>query len=165
MELRSLINSELSAARKESAEGVAARQLEQTMEALDEIILSAIDDPVGAAVWKEARQRWRMVLALDRPGVITSEGDISLKRLTAAMEKQFPNEFRRTLLGGKGSDALPMDMRNLMEYARIARTFASNLPNSGTATRNILAKIVANPVAQGALATTAGVSFFTALVD
>ena len=58
-----------------------------------------------------------------------------------------------------------MDMRNLMEYARIARTFASNLPNSGTATRNILAKIVANPVAQGALATTAGVSFFTALVD
>ena len=71
MELRSLINSELSAARKLSAEGVAARELEQTMEALDEIILSAIDDPVVEAVWKEARQRWRMVLALERPGVIT----------------------------------------------------------------------------------------------
>lgn len=162
MELRSLVNAELSAARKDSAEGIAARTLEQTLEELDDIIKNAIDDPAIAELWAEARQRWRMVLALDRPGVITPEGDVSLKRLVGAMEKQFPNEFRRTLQ--VSGEALPMDMRDLMEYARVARSFASNLPNSGTATRNILAKLVSNPAAQKIAGGTAGISFLAALV-
>ena len=78
------------------------------------------------------------------------------------MEKQFPNEFRRTLQ--VSGEALPMDMRDLMEYARVARSFASNLPNSGTATRNILAKLVSNPAAQKIAGGTAGISFLAALV-
>ena len=150
MELRSKLNSELSAERKLAAEGKRARQLETTLENFDDIIAKGLDDPAMEAKWAEARQRWRMVLALDKPGVIDSAtGDISLKRLTGAMEKQFPNEFKRKLI--PGSDKLPADMVDLMEFTRVARSYASNLPNSGTATRNLFVKAATNPVVYGSL--------------
>jgi hypothetical protein len=158
MEIRSKLNQELAAERKVAAEGKRARQLEDTLEEFDNIIEQGIDDPAISKLYSDARQRWRVVRSIDN-AVDPTTGDLSLKKLAASFDRNFQTEFKRKTLAG--SDKLPADVADLLEYVRVARSFQSNLPNSGTATRNFLVKIATTPQVAVPIV---GAGFFTGLV-
>ena len=145
-EIREALAGELaSITQREGAGGVTARTLREAADLFDETIESAIDDPAVLNLWREARQRWRVVRAFDRQGVITQDGDVSIKTLVNALEREFPVEFRRSNLAANVS-GLPQDIVELMDFARVGRTFMSNLGNSGTGTTSSLINDLTNPL-------------------
>ena len=115
----------------------------EVLDAVGDGIANAMSDPGGMRFWSDTRTRWRVALAFDRRGVITPEGDVSLKRLVNALETYFPKEFYRTT---DVVDAnLPPDVARLLRYARVSRAFISNLNDSGTATGNALLRALTHP--------------------
>lgn len=122
-------------------------------------IINALDDKIGDAIgpdmveaWRTARMQWRVRLAAKRPGVITPDGDVSLKSLTRNLEKQFEREFGETLLPDDAFRRANPEIADLMDFTRVARSFASNLPDSGTATRQTIGRILAGDFKEVALA-------------
>ena len=122
-------------------EKTAGDDLAEIIERIDESIGDAVGDAM-METWRTARQQWRVRLALKKPGVITSDGDVSLKRLAAELERGFEREFGETLIPDDAFRKLNPDITNLMDFVRVARSFASNLPDSGTATRQTIGRIM-----------------------
>jgi hypothetical protein len=121
------------------------RTMSQAVDRIDEII----DDALEAAgktdtrrVWQEAKLRWRVQRAMERPGVVTTDGDVSLKKLNNSLQREFESEYGRSLFAPK--DMIP-DVRDLLDYSRLARSFESNLGDSGTATRAAIIQLFTNP--------------------
>ena len=87
--------------------------------------------------WQSAREQWRVYKAFERPGVVDKNtGELSLKSLTNALEKQFPDFFE---VGPTEIDAIRLvnkETKDLLKFARVARSFSDALPDSGTATRS-----------------------------
>ena len=144
-EIREALSGQLAAVtRKEGSSGVTARTLRETQEAFDQVVEEAINDPAVLAQWHEARQRWRLVRAFDRSTSITKDGDVSVRGLVTNMEREFPLEFGRSNLT-RNVSGLPPDMVELMDFARVANTFISNLADSGTGTTMSLLNDIAHP--------------------
>lgn len=146
MQLRQKVAEEASNRASKEGQDVVQREFAQTVDAIDDAIESALranGDDTTMALWQEARTRWRVVRALDRPGVVQPDGSISMKSLSLALEKEFDREFRRQL---SAPADFPQDVRDLLDYTRLARAFESNLGNSGTATRSAMGDIINSPV-------------------
>jgi hypothetical protein len=125
---------------------VARRGSDQALEALDGLIEKALTkngDTTTLAKWKDVRLRWRVRRAVERPGVIDkSTGDVSLKGMSNALEREFKKEYGEGLFAPEN---LPDDIRDLLDYNRLARSFESNLGDSGTATRTAMERIFTEP--------------------
>jgi hypothetical protein len=95
--------------------------------------------------WRDSQEQWRVFKAIDRPGSVDpNTGDVSLKVLTRNLGKQF-RDFDE--ISPSEIDTLPTRLgstRELMKFARVARTFADSLPNSGTATRGTMRSLLSN---------------------
>jgi hypothetical protein len=124
-----------------AGESQAGDDLSDIIEQLDMSIGDQIG-PEGLELWRTARQQWRVRLALKRPGVITPDGDVSLKALSNNLEKQFEREFGETLLPDDAFRQSNPAIADLMDFTRVSRSFASNLPDSGTATRQTVGRIL-----------------------
>ena len=145
MDIRRLIAEELAGARTDPTLTRRTRELDQMLEGFDDLLESNMDDGLMAE-WAHARSQWRIVRALDRRGVVQQDGSISVKTLVNALEREFPVEFNRTALTqGK----LPGEINEFMDFARVSRTFMSNLNDSGTATGNSVMGAIMNPVQFG----------------
>ena len=145
MDVRRYIADELASMNQSSSPQLATevRAMEQLLDEYDELLEASVSDPQTLELWREARSRWRVVRALDRQGSITADGDISVKTLVNNLEREFEREFRRrTLARGEG---LPPDVVEMLNTVRVARTFMSNLNDSGTATGNALMQAFSNP--------------------
>lgn len=134
-----------------NAETTAGDDLAEVIEELDGHIHTAIG-PEGQELWRTARQQWRVRLAMKKPGVITPDGDVSLKALTRNLEKQFEREFGEALLPDDAFRQANPAIANLMDFTRVARSFASNLPDSGTATRQTIGRIMSGDFKEVAIA-------------
>ena len=145
MEVRKLIQTEMANRARNKGKDKVYRQMSQAMDKLDTIVddaLEAAGDTTTRAKWVEAKQRWRVVRALDSRGVVNQDGSISLKGLANALAKEFDDEFNASLFA---PDNVTEDVRNLMDYTRLARAFESNLGDSGTATRSALGDLINSP--------------------
>jgi hypothetical protein len=143
-DIRSKMNSAIFKANR-SNDFALGEQLEESIGVLDDIIEAGISDPVQLALMKEGRQRWRTVLALDGPGVIQPDGSISLKSLAIQLDKKYQKEFRGQLFAPRDGSVTP-DTADLMDFARLSRSFESNLGDSVTATRQALGQILSSPM-------------------
>jgi hypothetical protein len=118
-----------------------------TQEAIDEIdsliekSLEAAGDTETLALWKDTKLRWRVRRAVENS--VGTEGDVSLKKLSANLEREFKKEYKGRLL--QPEDFGNEDVRDLLDYTRLARTFASNLGDSGTASRTAFESMVTKP--------------------
>jgi hypothetical protein len=148
MKLRQQVAEEASNRAQREGHDKIQRTMTDTVEAIDDVIEQALEasgDEATMKAWKDARTRWRVVRAIDRPGVVTPDGSISMKRLSGALEKEFDKEFRRSL---DAPADFPDEVRDMLDYTRLARAFESNLGDSGTATRGAL-DANTNPVKWG----------------
>lgn len=132
--IRSRLNKRISQAWK-LGEDVLGEDIQRLVDQLDDIIRS--NPGVNAADWDDARELWRTFMAFERPGVIDVEsGEVSLKGLVNALGKQY-RDFAE--LGPTELKDIPLrlqETRELLEYARVARSFVDALPDSGTASRS-----------------------------
>ena len=147
MEVRSRLNGRASQFFR-NGENQAGNDVVQVIESLD----NQLDEALLAAGktdtmedWRKVRQQWRVRLALQKPGVITPDGDVSLKRLTGNLEKVFEREFGETLLVPDAFRAANPEIAEGLDFIRVARSFASNMPDSGTATRQFAGDVLTNP--------------------
>jgi hypothetical protein len=131
-----------------NGENQAGRDISAVIERMD----SQLDDELLAAgmtevraEWQKAKQEWRVFLALRSAGSITPEGDISLKVLTRNMEKVFEREFGQELLPSAAFREANPAIAEGMDVLRVARSFASNLPDSGTPTRTAIIEMLRSP--------------------
>ncbi len=145
MDIRRLISEELAGARTDPALTRKTRELDQLLESFDDLLESNMDEGLMQE-WSHARSQWRVVRALDRRGVVQQDGSISVKTLVNALEREFPFEFNRTALT-QGN--LPGEITEFMDFARVSRTFMSNLNDSGTATGNSVMQAIMNPIQFG----------------
>ena len=145
MDIRRLISEELAGARTDPALTRKTRQLDQLLESFDDLLETNMDAGLMQE-WSHARSQWRVVRALDRRGVVQQDGSISVKTLVNALEREFPFEFNRTALT-QGN--LPGEITEFMDFARVSRTFMSNLNDSGTATGNSVMQAIMNPIQFG----------------
>jgi len=146
-EVRELIAEELAGARTDKAGGRRARLLNTALDEFDDNIeqqLVANGDEAVLALWQEARQRWRLVRALDRSTSFSKDGELSIKGLVNNLEREFPVEFSRSTLTINTS-GMPDDMVDLLDFTRVSRDFMSNLNDSGTGTTNALLQAISNP--------------------
>ncbi len=144
MDVRRYLADSLAGAMSDPALNVQRRQLTQAMDELDDLIGKSMTDPAAQQLWAEARSRWRVVRAFDRQGVVQPDGSISVKTLVNALDKEFEREFRRTSL--TRGDRLPADVVEFLDYARVARSFMSNLNDSGTGTTLSLLQSLNSPM-------------------
>ena len=138
MEVRSRLNKKATDLYS-NAEQTGGDDLMRVVEALDDRIAEVIDPAISEA-WRSTRQRWRLRIATKKPGVITDDG-VSLKKLHSNIEKSFEREFGEQLLPDDEFKRLNPDIARLMDFTRVARNFASNVPDSGTPGRQFAAKI------------------------
>lgn len=144
MDVRRYLADSLAGAMSDPALNVQRRQLTQAMDELDDLIGKSMTDPAAQQLWAEARSRWRVVRAFDRQGVVQPDGSISVKSLVNALDREFEREFRRTSL--TRGDRLPADVVEFLDYSRVARSFMSNLNDSGTGTTLSLLQSLNNPM-------------------
>ncbi len=131
----------------DSAGSRRSRLLDETMDQFDDTIEQALiagGDKQVLQVWQEARQRWRLVRALDRSTSFTKDGELSIKGLVNNFAKEFPVEFDRSTLTINTS-GMPDDMVELLDFTRVSRDFMSNLNDSGTGTTNALLQAITSP--------------------
>jgi hypothetical protein len=147
MEVRSRLNNRATQFYR-NGENQAGNDVVQVIESLD----NQLDDALLAAGkvdtmedWRKVRQQWRVRLALQKPGVITPDGDVSLKRLTGNLEKVFEREFGETLLVPEAFRTANPEIAEGLDFIRVARSFASNMPDSGTATRQFAGDVLTSP--------------------
>ena len=132
-----------------NAETTAGDDLVKVIETLDgqiEEALSAGGKGELMETWRKARAQWRVRLALKKPGVFTSEGNLSIKSLERNLGKMFEREFGEALIVTDDFRKLNPEIADLLDFARVARTFASNMPDSGTATRQFASRLFAHPL-------------------
>jgi hypothetical protein len=139
-EVRSRLNKKVSELYRRG-EATAADDLLDAMEELDDAIGQKLG-PEKVEAWRTTRQQWRVRIATKKPNVITGDGDVSLKRLTAELERSFEREFGETLIPDEAFRKANPEIADLMDFTRVARSFASNLPDSGTATRQTIGRIL-----------------------
>jgi len=133
-------------------------------------VIGVIDNMIGDSIppkaaglhqdLREARAIYRNLLALDKPGVLSADGQIMPGRAYRSLHQMFPEEMGKgklntayggTIAGGEGS--------KLMDAVRISQTFKDVVADSGTATRLSLQGLLSNPketLVQGALMRGAG---------
>ena len=149
LNLRSKLNRSLASARR-SDQGVLADEILEQMDALDDVIKGSIEGGGSGPAWQrfmDTRQRWRVNLAFNRPGSFTPDGNFSVKRFSNSLERTFEREYRKRLLqrneAGEVIDAqMPAEVADLLDFMRLGRTFASNMGDSGTASRLAIAQIL-----------------------
>jgi hypothetical protein len=130
----------------------AKRNTPSRLPALGDMV-EAIDSAIETAARSQgeniarAREVYRVLLALDRPGVWKENGDIGASALYRAFRSGFRNEMK---LRSEPSKAV----RDLISVIRAREGFMREIVNdSGTATRMSLQTLLHNPVATMAEAT------------
>lgn len=109
--------------RGENSDPETAFALFDIQEALDDALSRSLGDDARQA-FAQAREQWRILSLLERPGVVnTSSGDVSLRRLANSLRTKDKRGFAR---GRNRSD--------LYDAARFAQGFRQ-YPDSGTAGR------------------------------
>ncbi len=96
--------------------------------------------------WKIAKQEWKNLKVLESPNVLNAAGEVNVLTLNTRLDKFYGATFRRQLTGEEGRRAgLSPATRDLMDWARLGAQFADNFPNSGTALRSRLVRLVTDP--------------------
>jgi hypothetical protein len=95
-------------------------------------------DPDLMARWGNARQQWRYLKVLERPGVVT-KGNVNPASLNTALGKMFKGEYARA---GDVRRGAPND---LFDASRITNWMGDVVGDSGTATRSAWAALGRNP--------------------
>ena len=145
MTLRSQLNNNALPGAWRQGDTIQVNIIEDAIEDIDKIITDRLTGP-ALTRWREIQEQWRTFMVTKRPGVIDLEtGELSLKSLTRNLEKQYP-DFAQTGPAQLGE----LTFRNegtgeLLKFARVARSFADSLADSGTPTRSLMTALATNP--------------------
>lgn len=142
MRVRSQLNKSLDRIWNSGADDVAIA-VQNVIDGIDDQVADGLADAPGMLdFWADTREAWRTFKSFDRPGVVNRDtGEISLKGLVNALEKQY-DDF--AAVSPTEIDELPTRLdatRDLMKFARVSRLFGDSLPNSGTPTRSFLQSV------------------------
>ena len=100
---------------------------------IDDIIEENSTNPAARADHALAREQWRTLIQLEKPGVVGDAGDISFERLANNFRKEFKGDFARDTFASSGR--LSGETADLLDFTKIASAFKENVGDSGTATR------------------------------
>lgn len=121
--------------------------LDDLSETLDNVIGEQLPDE-ALATWARTREQYRTFKVLDRPGVISPDtGDISLKSLALRLNDQYDDFADLSPADLSQAQFLNAETGELLKFARVARSFADSISDSGTATRSTLQALASNPKA------------------
>jgi hypothetical protein len=110
--------------------GKAARAL---VRQLEDIMEAKIGDQELMQAWRLAGNRYRLLMALEKPGVVGKDGSISVPKLANVLKREYPDEFARMREGARAR--LNPEIRNILNDVEFFDTFGSLIGDSGTATR------------------------------
>lgn len=148
MELRSRLQKQRAALARDNQE-LAAEQVEESIDAIDNLIRKNLD-PQWQAEWEATQQRFRVRMAIEN--TIDRDGNISLRKLNTGLERSFKAEYKGQLFAPQATSGpqkfrtgIPNEIADLMDFSRMANAFDSNLGNSGTATRMAIGELFKGP--------------------
>jgi hypothetical protein len=130
MEMRSKMN-EFAAERARDNAMTAATQIWKSVDRIDDVISKRLSGP-ELKQYKDQLQKHRISLALEKS--MTSQNDVSFKRMNSELMKYFQTEYKLTNWaprGGKITD----EMADFLDLNKVVSNFQDLLPDSGTATR------------------------------
>lgn len=111
--------------------------LDDLSEQLDDIIEAGLGSD-QVAKWARVREQYRTFKVLERPGVIAADsGDLSLKSLALQLQKQYDEMALLSPEDLSKAQFLNPETGELLKFARVARSFADSIADSGTATRSM----------------------------
>ena len=122
------------------AEGGAARALVHQIEGL---IGDKLGNPALVQRWHQAGNRYRLLMALEKPGVVAKNGQISLPKFANVLKREYPDEYLRMREGPRA--ALDPGIRNVLNDVEYFDTFGNTIGDSGTATRSSIMQMVQHP--------------------
>ncbi len=124
----------------------------QLIEELDEMFKKSIEPgSEDFDKFRLATQRFRLIQALEKPGVI-SAGNVRAGALTRNLRKTFKGEFRGDKRAADTFEGDAFDsFRDLFDLAQGFEKIPNIINDSGTATRLQPLSILSNPIATGAL--------------
>jgi hypothetical protein len=149
MDIRSTLNKALTRAWRGDDQAL-VNILEDGLQFIDDDIARALQGTDVLPFWRDTQEMWRTFKVLDRPGVIDpNSGDLSLKVLTNRLGDQYRDFFETSPEGLARLTFRNQATRELLEFSRVARSFADAIGDSGTATRSTLQMLATNPKALG----------------
>lgn len=147
MNIRSKLNASLARAWRGTDEALINR-LENAIDFIDQDIGKALAGTDTLPFWRQTQEEYRTFLVTRRPGVISRDtGELSLKTLTGNLEKQYVDFFEAAPGEISAIKLRKESTRELLKFARVARSFTDSLADSGTATRSTLQQLATNPKA------------------
>ena len=124
-----------------------AKRVDAIIKKLDDLIEQASTNPAARADYRKAREQWRVLIQLEKPGIVSEAGDIGFERLAGRFTKEFKGDFARSTFARAESN-LSQETKDLLDFTKIGGAFKDNIGDSGTATRLGLQSLL-NPKALG----------------
>ena len=119
--------------------------LREAQETIDRIVADKLG-PKAQQDMDVARQRFRLMLALEKPGVWQKEQDVSMPGMYRALRQGFKRELNEGLSKRAKASTTP-EIKKLLEVARAqAAVMGRVVPDSGTATRMSVQSMMSAPV-------------------
>ena len=111
-----------------------AKRVDKIIKKLDDLIEQNSTNPAARADYRKAREQWRVLIQLEKPGVVSEAGDIGFERLSSRFTKEFKGDFGRSTFA-RPDKGLSQETRDLLDFTKIGGAFKDNIGDSGTATR------------------------------
>ena len=111
-----------------------AKRVDKIIKKLDDLIEQQSTNPAARAEYAKAREQWRVLLQLEKPGVVTEAGDINFLPLARNFTKEFKGDFGRSTFAREES-RLSQETKDLLDFTKISSAFKDSVGDSGTATR------------------------------
>jgi hypothetical protein len=111
-----------------------AKRVDKIIAKLDDLIEQASNNPAAKADFRKAREQWRVLLQLEKPGIVSEAGDIGFERLAGRFTREFKGDFARSTFARPDS-RLSQETKDLLDFTKIGGAFKDNIGDSGTATR------------------------------
>jgi hypothetical protein len=132
--VRNFLSAQHRALSQDAARGVEASIYESMLNGLDNVVAGQVGEQAAKQL-TGARQGWRLLKSLERPGVVSEKGNVS----TGPLYRSILKSYRDQLTGIKGAtEGLPGQsetMGKLIDGIRAAEYFKGTIGDSGTATR------------------------------
>ena len=124
------------ASRQAWKQGAAQRgeRIDKIIKKLDDLIEQQSTNPAARAEYAKAREQWRVLTQLEKPGVVSEAGDIQAATLARNFTKEFKGDFGRTTFARPDSK-LSQETKDLLDFTKISSAFKDSVGDSGTATR------------------------------